>query len=71
MKNDILTIAERYLEITTSWASYIEDESDSSFEFMKNFKPSVAPIKAEPKIGRNDPCPCGSGRKYKKCCDDK
>ena len=22
----------------------------------------------EPKIGRNDPCPCGSGKKYKKCC---
>jgi hypothetical protein len=22
---------------------------------------------AEPKIGRNDPCPCGSGKKYKKC----
>ena len=21
-----------------------------------------------PKVGRNDPCPCGSGRKYKKCC---
>ena len=21
----------------------------------------------EPKVGRNDPCPCGSGRKYKKC----
>ena len=26
------------------------------------------PIKAEKKIGRNDPCPCGSGKKYKKCC---
>jgi hypothetical protein len=25
-------------------------------------------IRSEPKIGRNDPCPCGSGRKYKKCC---
>jgi hypothetical protein len=25
-------------------------------------------VRAEPKIGRNDPCPCGSGRKYKKCC---
>ncbi len=25
------------------------------------------PIKAE-KVGRNDPCPCGSGKKYKKCC---
>ena len=22
-------------------------------------------------VGRNDPCPCGSGRKYKKCCVDK
>ncbi len=27
------------------------------------------PVKrSEPKIGRNDPCPCGSGKKYKKCC---
>ncbi len=25
-------------------------------------------IVKEPKIGRNDPCPCGSGKKYKKCC---
>ena len=24
-----------------------------------------------PKIGRNEPCPCGSGKKYKKCCRDK
>ena len=27
--------------------------------------------KADPKIGRNDPCPCGSGKKYKKCCLNK
>lgn len=28
-----------------------------------------APIKREePKVGRNDPCPCGSGKKFKKCC---
>jgi preprotein translocase subunit SecA len=26
------------------------------------------PIRAGAKIGRNDPCPCGSGKKYKKCC---
>ena len=26
-----------------------------------------APRKAEAKVGRNDPCPCGSGKKYKKC----
>jgi len=31
--------------------------------------PKVAPHKrAADKIGRNDPCPCGSGKKYKKCC---
>ena len=28
---------------------------------------SALPYKAGPKIGRNDPCPCGSGKKYKKC----
>jgi len=27
-----------------------------------------APVLAEAKVGRNDPCPCGSGKKYKKCC---
>jgi SEC-C motif-containing protein len=24
--------------------------------------------RGQPKVGRNDPCPCGSGKKYKKCC---
>jgi hypothetical protein len=28
-------------------------------------------IREDPKIGRNDPCPCGSGKKYKKCCQNK
>jgi preprotein translocase subunit SecA len=31
--------------------------------------PKAVPIKSDqPKVGRNDPCPCGSGKKYKKCC---
>jgi SEC-C motif-containing protein len=25
-------------------------------------------VRESPKVGRNDPCPCGSGRKHKKCC---
>ena len=28
----------------------------------------LAPRRAAPKVGRNDPCPCGSGKKYKNCC---
>ncbi|MDG2214646.1 MAG: SEC-C metal-binding domain-containing protein, partial [Verrucomicrobiota bacterium] len=26
------------------------------------------PVRSGPKVGRNDPCTCGSGKKYKKCC---
>jgi uncharacterized protein len=32
-------------------------------------KSAVAQVQREaPKVGRNDACPCGSGKKYKKCC---
>ena len=32
-------------------------------------QPKPAQVRrAEAKVGRNDPCPCGSGKKYKKCC---
>jgi uncharacterized protein len=32
-------------------------------------EPVRKPVRhSEPRVGRNDPCPCGSGRKYKKCC---
>lgn len=30
--------------------------------------PAQRPAARAPKVGRNDPCPCGSGRKYKRCC---
>lgn len=33
--------------------------------------PQPEPIRVGKKIGRNDPCPCGSGKKYKNCCLDK
>jgi uncharacterized protein YecA (UPF0149 family) len=26
------------------------------------------PVQSRASVGRNDPCPCGSGKKYKKCC---
>lgn len=40
--------------------------------FISSNKPdlTVIPGGAAKKIGRNDPCPCGSGKKYKKCCLD-
>ena len=30
-------------------------------------RPVTSPVKAAPKVGRNDPCPCGSGKKFKNC----
>jgi uncharacterized protein len=38
-------------------------------EVRRNYEAEVSPAPARSvKIGRNQPCPCGSGRKYKKCC---
>lgn len=41
---------------------------DDVFGFPMPDRPYV---RAHPKVGRNDPCPCGSGRKFKKCCMNK
>lgn len=35
---------------------------------VKNQEEKKNPVRAAPSVGRNDPCPCGSGKKYKKCC---
>lgn len=38
-----------------------------AFDFHTQ-KEGVTIVRGGPKIGRNDPCPCGSGKKFKKCC---
>ncbi|WP_240905652.1 SEC-C metal-binding domain-containing protein [Thiorhodococcus mannitoliphagus] len=47
------------------WACFREDD-------RKAAKPAPAIAKGAQvkaaKVGRNDPCPCGSGKKFKKCC---
>jgi preprotein translocase subunit SecA len=35
---------------------------------LKQKAPAAPVVRVEDKVGRNDPCPCGSGKKYKKCC---
>ena len=42
-------------------------ESFSSLKEANGKKGASKPIASGPRIGRNDPCPCGSGKKYKKC----
>ncbi len=47
------------------WADIFDE--DKRKEIRKAYMTSKTVVKA-PKIGRNEPCPCGSGKKYKKCC---
>jgi len=49
----------------------IEEKQKRNYRLSRgNDEPEVStPIKrSKPKVGRNDPCPCGSGKKYKNCC---
>jgi hypothetical protein len=43
---------------------YLEGEEDDD----DDWEPVETVRREAPKVGRNDPCPCGSGKKYKKCC---
>ncbi len=45
---------------------------DGKWYYVNGKDPSRGePVHVENKIGRNDPCVCGSGKKFKKCCDGK
>jgi hypothetical protein len=37
-------------------------------DWMFDLPPRLEPVVHGPRVGRNEPCPCGSGKKYKKCC---
>ena len=43
-------------------------DEDDFFNPWLDTKPQMPFVRESPKIGRNAPCPCGSGKKYKKCC---
>lgn len=55
-----------YLYGLEQWMDILGE--DKIREIVKEYKASKTVRRAAPKIGRNDPCPCGSGKKYKKCC---
>ena len=40
-------------------------ENTADLDLLQN---PILPAKAAPKVGRNEPCTCGSGKKFKKCC---
>ncbi len=55
-----------YLYSLDQWNDVLGEEK--MVQIAKEYKQSRTVRRATPKIGRNDPCPCGSGKKYKHCC---
>ena len=71
--NDNDYIAEKdFIEKTfhedVDFTTYMPEEYMQSFKKIEKRERESKTVKKGPKIGRNDPCPCGSGKKYKKCC---
>jgi SWIM/SEC-C metal-binding protein len=62
---EILSICER-----NDWKVIVGIEPDKTEDVsdVERLLHPPAPAKSATAPGRNDPCPCGSGRKYKKCC---
>ncbi|MCI8348163.1 MAG: hypothetical protein HFE74_01855 [Firmicutes bacterium] len=54
-----------YLYTLPQWDDVLSEER--RIEIVKEFKRSKT-VRKDKEPGRNDPCPCGSGKKYKKCC---
>ncbi len=57
-----------YLYTLKQWEDIFSEEK--IMQIIKDFKRSKI-VHKEKEPGRNDPCPCGSGKKYKKCCGAK
>ena len=63
-KNMVDAKAEWLYELPQWEAIFTEEKRIELYKEQKN----ANTIRKEKKVGRNDPCPCGSGKKYKKCC---
>lgn len=62
---NMLDAKAEYLYTLPQWDGIFSADKRKNIE--KEYKESKI-VRNENKIGRNDPCPCGSGKKYKKCC---
>ncbi len=62
---NMLAAKAKWLYTLSEWEEVLTEEE--RHEITKEWRASRQAVN-ENKVGRNDPCPCGSGKKYKKCC---
>jgi hypothetical protein len=65
-KRVLKSMSEILHDVLNNWA-VVDEGDDMDTDAIFDHEPFVS---SSDKIGRNDPCPCGSGMKYKKCCMD-
>ena len=53
------------------WLSQIHNSEETANKPQNEYSPVTTIVKGSDHVGRNDPCPCGSGKKFKKCCINK
>ncbi|TVM00627.1 MAG: hypothetical protein CV087_13270 [Candidatus Brocadia sp. WS118] len=68
-KSDKIEILERIINLYR--AMHLDEKAREFEDEYSKITGPPKPIQAEEKISRNAPCPCGSGKKYKKCCMNK
>ena len=64
--DEVMAIAER-----KGWKVVVgvePDKPENTADLETLMEEGAAPIRRAQTVGRNDPCPCGSGRKFKRCC---
>ena len=65
--------SEKYGSVNETSADWNDDHEDDVYgsdvdTFAEATHSPTTIFREDVRIGRNDPCPCGSGKKYKKCC---
>lgn len=62
-------LLEAYRYVDEEWDGEAEEPFSGVSDFLSSaFPEPQEPVRVGEKVGRNDPCPCGSGKKYKRCC---
>jgi preprotein translocase subunit SecA len=65
--NEVKEGRQQKTDLSKLSANRTENGTPTENEYHDPSAPKQAPVSVGPKIGRNDPCPCGSGKKYKAC----
>jgi preprotein translocase subunit SecA len=79
LKVEVVTILSKVQVKAQEDVEAVEEQRRQADDIPKNFEhessaskpepvPAAVASRQGPKVGRNDPCPCGSGKKYKQCC---